>query len=277
MSVDVYMCPRSNRWILGSDASARPCFIVFGRIMKPICLRPASSTAAVPLDPADTVDSESEYSSSSGLTPGPNDPIAHCREHGAVYDVDDLCVCFNIEIDADSARRKWARLEKAAHLRDCARQRCKQRKPASLNVPASPSLEDHGRHAPDPDQLSQSEILQADEDSLSRLAPPMKIQKKPAAKMTRTSGTNCDHVVSLSQKQHFARMLCVLHHCVLFIVHLLLLKSFCFLAHVYHIHAVMLWCWHARILISCSVSCARWSFACLMMRVVHTSNLYTCM
>ena len=120
--------------------------------MKPIRRRPASSTAAVPLDPADTVDSESEYSSSSGLTPGPNDPIAHCREHGAVYDADDLCVCFNIEIDADSARRKWARLEKAAQLRDCARQRCKQRKPASLNVPASPSLDDHGRHATDPDQ-----------------------------------------------------------------------------------------------------------------------------
>ena len=83
--------------------------------------------------------------------------------------------------------------------------------------------------------------------------------------MTRTSGTNCDHIMSLSQTQRFAHMLSVLHDCVSFIVTLRLLKSFCFVAHVYHIHAVMLWCWHARILISCSVSGARWSFACFMM------------
>ena len=151
-----YYCGAVHRWIPGSDASARECFLVVGKFMKPIRRRPASSTAAVPLDPEDTVDFESEYSSSSGLPPGPNDPIAHCSEHGAVYDVGDLCVCFNIEVIGTPARRKRARLEKAAQLRDCARRRCKQGKPASLNVPAHPSLDDHGGHATDPEQPSKT-------------------------------------------------------------------------------------------------------------------------
>jgi hypothetical protein len=46
--------------------------------------------------------------------------------------------------------------------------------------------------------------------------------------MTRTSGTNCDHLMSLSQTQRFAHRLCVLHRCVSFVVTLRLLKSFGF-------------------------------------------------